>query len=471
MRRLPLRWMLLLPILVMVSAGFAALAIYVVGTTRSELIATVDVELQRAGQRGAPPSPAIGGGTGQPDTTDDLDAPLEFTLRDSTVILGIFDAATFTPEQLASLVDTEGIRTLSNNPRYRVRTATNSRGEIVVTALPLDRADATVSALQRNLFLGGIVIFALESLVVWIIATLATRPVTRMTSAASSIAHGALDTEIGRPTGPRETAALAEDLQHMLDQLRATLDHQQQAAAEATQARDDMRRFLADASHELRTPLTAIKGYSDLYRGQMLEERADLDRAMDRIGSESERLSGLVEGMLRLARPDSAVPMDREVIDLADIVANVGSDLRAAYPSCQITITQREPPQVSQVVGDRAQLHQALLNLGANACQHGGEKPEVTLSVTSLDGDVAAAVQDSGPGLAPDTLTNIFLPFFRMDSSRSRTGSGGAGLGLTLAKHIAEAHDGSITVDSAPGIGSTFLLTIPAASPHDAVTS
>ena len=157
-------------------------------------------------------------------------------------------------------------------------------------------------------------IFVIVGGIVLLIATAVTRPVTRMSRTANLIADGALDTPIDPPTGSRETADLAVDLEQMVARLTSSLD-------DANRARDDMRRFLADASHELRTPLTSIKGYSDLYAHDMLDEPGHLDRAMDRVGSESARLTHMVNDMLQLASGEAAPPTKVETVDLAEIAA------------------------------------------------------------------------------------------------------------------------------------------------------
>lgn len=166
----------------------------------------------------------------------------------------------------------------------------------------------------------GLVVLLLVAGAILLLATLAVRPVTR--------------TDVVAPSASRETADLAAALDHMLVRLRATIDGHELAAVTAAESRDGMRRFLADVSHELRTPLTALKGYSDLYAGGMLGEPGVLDRAMLRIGHESERLNGLVTDMLQLAREEpSDAPV--ESFNAGEVVAVIAEDLRAAHPEVE----------------------------------------------------------------------------------------------------------------------------------------
>ena len=216
-------------------------------------------------------------------------------------------------------------------------------------------------------------------------------------------------------------------------------------------------------SHELRTPLTALKGYSDLHSGGMLDEPGALDRAMSRIGDESERLNGLVTDMLHLAREAPSTEAF-EPFDPTDIVTVVAEDLRAANPSLTIDvdITDDAPMFVD---GLQARFHQAVLNIGSNACRHAPPNSDVRLVVASTGGDLRVAVIDHGPGVDSTDAENIFLPFYRPERSRDRTGGGGAGLGLAIASQIIERHHGSITVEPTPGGGATFVITLPLTRP------
>ena len=218
-----------------------------------------------------------------------------------------------------------------------------------VTALSLDGVDAAAAAFQRALALGGGVILLLVAAVIWLLVRSLARPIIGITAVATRIADGHLDTDLDTdldaPTRSREIAELNDALERMLTRLRSTLEEREQFAAEATRARDDMQHFLADMAHELRTPLTALKGYSDLYAGGMLESAGDVDRAMSRIGSESERLYRLADDMLRLAR-DGASDDPTELVDVATIAAGVVDDLRAAYPDHRIGF-QRRPGRPS----------------------------------------------------------------------------------------------------------------------------
>ncbi len=468
MKRFSLRWILLWPILLTVSIGITALAVYVERSARTDQISAVDDELTRVGQRitdGLPirvrPDGNDVGGTDAGGAEDvdpaalDTGAPVQLLIdADGGVIQTLSGENPFTAEEIQAFPRSAENFTADAATSYRVRRAPAPNGLTVVSALPLAEVDASIASLRSSLLVGGIVIFLIVGAMVLLIATAVTRPVTRMSRTANKIAAGALDTRIDPPSGSRETADLADDLEQMVHRLTTSLD-------DATRARDDMQRFLADASHELRTPLTSLKGYSDLYAGDMLGEPGHLDRAMARIGSESERLAQLVGNMLQLSSGDASTGTRFGPVDLADVTHDVVSDLAAGFPGHRITMHD-DAVNATLVSGDRERLHQCVLNLVANACQHGGEHVEVVVRVDPDTSAVSISIIDHGDGIDADLADKIFLPFYRGDASRTRDGHGGAGLGLAIVSQIVEQHDGRLAIEATEGGGATFIMTIPA---------
>ena len=344
-------------------------------------------------------------------------------------------------------------------PRARV---TGGRRSVVVTALSLERFDESIDRLPTDVGRR------------W-----ARHPGARRRRDLAAhhpvSAPGHPDGDDGDPdrraANCRPTSTLRADrarppssptaLDLMLARLRSTIDDSERAARSAEEARDAMRRFLADMSHELRTPLTALKGYSDLYAGGMLDEPGALDRAMSRIGDESERLNGLVTDMLQLAReaPSTNRPSSFDATDVVEVVA---TDLRAAHPTVDIHLDVT-PDARTTITGRPGRFHQAMLNLGSNACRHAAPGTPVRFVVTSTDTELVVRVIDHGRGVDPGEADRIFLPFYRSETARERNGGGGAGLGLAIASQIVERHHGDITVEPTPGGGATFVITIPLA--------
>ena len=222
----------------------------------------------------------------------------------------------------------------------------------------------------------------------------------------------------------------------------------------------ELTQFLADASHELRTPLTSIIGYAELHRAGALDDQEAVDEAFDRIRSESHRLLGLVEDLLVLTELGLRRPLDLSLVDLAPLVADVVADATAASPDRRI-VAELVGGVHPEVRGDEHRLRQVLTNLVANAREHtpAGTPVEV---VTRVEGEVAVIdVVDHGSGLTADEGEAAFRRFWRATSASSPPG--GRGLGLPIARALAEAHGGSITARPTPGGGATFRVRIPVA--------
>jgi two-component system OmpR family sensor kinase len=456
--------MMLIPILLVITAGFGVFGFYVDGVEYRNRIADVDEELTRAQTGAARQLDAATGTAAGNDTSgtvrvfaDGVEPPVQLVVRTDGSIISEGNAGNpFDPATVRELARLDGVRTV-DSVNYRARVTPRRGDRVTITALPLAQVDASVADFRRALAAGGAVMIALQGLVVWLVTSRLIRPVTRMTQTATRVADGELDTEVGPPSGSRETATLAIDLDRMLTRLRSTLANSEKSAAEATKARDEMQRFLADVSHEIRTPLTALRGYSDLYAKGMLTEPGALDRAMGRVGNESNRLHGLVSNMLQLARNGSTTT-PTEVFDAAEVLHDVALDLRSAHPDRQISL-DIDASTDHLMQGSPGEVHQAVLNLGANACKH--TATDIGIEMRATDTDLVICVIDHGPGIDPDVADKIFQPFFRVDSSRTRGAGGGAGLGLALTKQIVDRHHGAITQSATPGGGATFQLTFP----------
>ncbi len=456
--------MLLLPLLLSITIGLGALAIYLERSLKSDLVDGVDVELRRVTQTRLVPSPVAPGAGARdvplpaPDDLTDAEPPITLILQpDGTLLDTVSGGNPFDDRQLATIAAGGGNLTIGS-PSYRVMLTDRPDGTVLVAALPLDDVEATISSLRSHLAIGGFVLLGVEALVIWASASYVTASVRGIAGAARRVAAGDLETTIDVEHGSSETVALADDLDTMLNRLRDTISTSEAATADAVKARSDMRRFLADASHELRTPLTAVRGYSDLYAGGMLADTESLDRAMGRIGSESERMTRLVNDMLQLTRSGDVDDLVTDDVDMAVLVEDIMSDVRAAYPDGEITLA----PSSDQLLvrGDAGQLHQAILNVVANAIEHGGDAP-VEIVVAGDVQSVTVNVVDHGPGIDADHLEQIFLPFFRADRSRTKKGHVDAGLGLAVTRRILDGHGGSIGVHATLGGGATFALTLP----------
>jgi two-component system phosphate regulon sensor histidine kinase PhoR len=227
---------------------------------------------------------------------------------------------------------------------------------------------------------------------------------------------------------------------------------------------DQMRRdFVANVSHELRTPLTAIKGYAETLLGGGLTDPARAAEFVEVIARHTERLGALIEDLLDLAAVEQGeARVELASVPLGDVVSQAEAVVRAAAAEKGLAVQVELPDALPQVRADRDRLAQVLINLLDNAVKFTPPGGRVGVAAGSSNGLVTIAVSDTGVGIPPGDLPRIFERFYRVDRSRDRR-EGGTGLGLAIAKHLTQAMGGQIEVESRPGSGSTFRVTLRAA--------
>jgi len=282
----------------------------------------------------------------------------------------------------------------------------------------------------------------------------------------------------GRPVGVmafsfREARAFDEGVPTFLRALaghcataleRARLFEEERAArAEAEAANLAKSQFLANMSHELRTPLNAIGGYTELLemglRGPVnLEQLTDLQR----IRRAQQHLLGLINDVLNFAKLEAGrIEFDVRVVELEEVLANVEALTSPQAQAAGLTCVRVDGCRPARALADPDKLEQVLLNLISNAIKFTGAGGRVELECSEGQGTVTIAVRDTGVGIAPERLADIFDPFVQVDPDLTRQRQG-AGLGLAISRELARAMGGEITVESRPGEGSTFTLTLPA---------
>ena len=279
-----------------------------------------------------------------------------------------------------------------------------------------------------------------------LIARAALRPVDEMTRIARRITAEDLSRRVERPRTGDEMARLAETLNGMLARLEESFAQ--------------TRRFAADAAHELRTPLAALRGGIEVtLRAERSPE--EYRRVLASSLEEVERLIRLAEDLLLLSRstagpegPRARVDLEPLLLDVFDVGARLG---QAAGVSVRV-----DTAVPATVRGDAAALGRALLNLVENAVKYTPSGGKVELGLTTADGDAVLAVSDTGMGIAAADTERVFEPFVRLDAARARD-TGGAGLGLAIARSITVAHGGTLSVESRPGAGSRFVIALPLA--------
>jgi two-component system, OmpR family, sensor kinase len=342
---------------------------------------------------------------------------------------------------------------VSGGSRYRVRASIepNAQNYVLIVAAPLGDVDST---LHRLLWIEGLatalVLAAIGALGLWVVR-LSLRPLTAIGATAAAIAGGDLSRRVERAEPRTEVGRLGLALNAMLSQIETAF-----RARESSERK--LRRFVADASHELRTPLAAVRAYAELFDRGAATRPDDLARSMSGITREAERMSLLVDDLLLLARLDEGRPLEREPVELADVVAEAVDAARVVEPGRPVEATL-EP---TRVIGDRDRLRQVVDNLFANVRAHTPPGTPVAVGLQHSDGTAELTVADSGPGLTDEQAAHVFERFYRVDTSRTRA-SGGVGLGLSIVAAVAEAHGGSVSTRQTEGGGATFVIELPLA--------
>lgn len=232
--------------------------------------------------------------------------------------------------------------------------------------------------------------------------------------------------------------------------------------AELRRMESARREFVANVSHEIRTPLASIKAYAETLNAGPLPE-AERAEFLAEIERNADRLARLADDLLTLSALESAAPPTPEPVALGKIAAEVVATLKPLAARKNLVIRVEPFHDIPPVRGHRGRLKQVLTNLLDNAVKFTGEGGTVRLSASARVGRVELVVEDNGVGIPPEDLPRVFDRFYRADKARSRE-SGGAGLGLAIAKSIVESHAGTLSVDSQPGRGSRFRVSLPQSS-------
>jgi signal transduction histidine kinase len=312
-------------------------------------------------------------------------------------------------------------------------------GRLIVAKPKAELRDRWLTLLRRLAlaFVGGILV---AGLLAWYLSRRITKPVLALAEAADQVAEGRYDVDIPVVPGDDEIGDLSRRFGQMAERLRQTEELE--------------RNFLMSVSHELRTPLTAIRGHVEALREGVVEDPALRAHSLDVIAAETGRLERLVGDVLDLAKLDAhRFTVLSEEVDMERLVdrayATFGEEARRR------AIDYRQEVRATPTIttdGDR--VLQVITNLLANAFRWTPDGGRIGLELTAENGTVSVAVEDTGPGISERERERIFRPFWSRDG-------GGTGLGLAIARELAIALGGRIELDTAPGMGSRFLLVLP----------
>ena len=341
---------------------------------------------------------------------------------------------------------------LENGVRLRMVSVPISVAGQIVGAVqvgqPLIEVDATLKRVLILLTLGTVVMITIAGGVGLLMSWLALRPIDRITQTAGRIVHAQdLGQRLPVPKTDDEVGRLVSTFNAMLERLDRLFQAQQ--------------RLGADVSHELRTPLTTIRGNVDLLRRGAADDPVERVAALDAIEGEVDRMNRLVADLLILAQAEAGMKLEKQPVELDTLILEVYRQAQlmsaARFPIGERVAIRLGHEDQAIIQGDPDRIKQLLLNLIDNALKYTPPGGTVTIALDRDPEWVRVSVEDTGIGIPPEVLPHIFDRFYRAQ----REGRKGVGLGLSIARWIAEAHGGRLSAESEVGQGSIFTLWLP----------
>lgn len=367
--------------------------------------------------------------------------------RDHTGRLIVEPADQGTPLPLRATSESHYFTLERNGRLFRTlatRLERSGQSSELIMAIPLDEVRAVLRDFRALLFMMVPGVVAAACLGGWWVSRRALSPVDEITRAARTITAQNLSKRLAVPQTGDELQRMSETWNQVLERLETTLQR--------------IRRFTADASHELRTPVALIRATAELALGRKRGEE-EYRQFLQQIQAEAERMTQLTDSLLSLATADAnTLEMPLAPIDVNQLAAELVRQNQTQADSRGIQLRAELSARPSVAPGNEAGVRRLLQILLDNALKFTPAGGSVRVSTALVKDGVAACVRDSGPGIPAETLPHIFERFYSAGLSHSEYG--GAGLGLSIAQTIAEAHGSSICVESSPGAGSCFCFTL-----------
>lgn len=368
-----------------------------------------------------------------------------------------FPARRFAPRGFGPGPGARGERGRGGPPASRGNAAPIVVGDALVGEVAVLPGRPPFSRIVRELgptmgVVGGGVLAVGVALIAFVVFGPVRRRLRQVQDATQRLGQGDLQARAPEQGGD-EVAAVARSFNRMAEELAARAD--------ALQASDRARRhLLADVSHELNTPLTAMRGYLEtLSMPDLAIDDATRQRYFDIVMEETYRLERIVGDLLDLARLEGGGPtMRRATVEVPALFERVAKRHERDMEAHGVQLVQIVAPGAEAVAGDPDRIEQAIQNLAANALRHTPDGGTITLSAERVGANLRLSVGDTGPGIAPEYLPQIFDRFYKVDASRKS--SGGSGLGLSIVKAIVERHGGTITARNENG--AVFEILLPA---------
>ena len=314
-------------------------------------------------------------------------------------------------------------------------------------AEPLSVVEAGLAELRRDLFAGVLLVLLLASGGGYFLARKSLAPIASMNSQTQRISAENLSARLDVTNSRDELGRLTTTINDLLARLENSFKEQQ--------------RFIADASHELRTPLAVLRGETEVALGKTRSVE-EYQQSWSLIQDEAERLSRIVEDLFILPRQpiNTRAALNKERVSLNDAVSDCAraAQVLAFRKGVRLNL-ENDFPSIA-LNGDEELIKRLILNLLDNAVKYTPKGGEISLGLARQNGNAEIVVRDTGIGIAAADQARVFDRFFRVDKARARA-LGGAGLGLSIAQWIVEAHGGEISLLSTPGEGSTFTVVLP----------
>ncbi|MDH5611525.1 MAG: ATP-binding protein [Gammaproteobacteria bacterium] len=318
---------------------------------------------------------------------------------------------------------------------------------VIRTAIPLNSIDSLLDELYQQLAILIIILLAIVFMVIINIYRKVSQPLAEIVEEANHFAQGDFSTSLP-DYDIKEIAELGGALNRMAIQLDRLENLRQD--------------FVANVSHELKTPIATIKGYVETLLDGAQHDPADLDRFLNIVLKQNDRLAAIVDDLLTLSRLESAPItqlLELNESDASHLLQNSAENCQARADAKNIVINIKCRQNITIQV-DHSLMTQALINLIDNAIKYSNENKSITLSAEVVNDQVWLSVSDEGPGIAEQHIPRLFERFYRVDKSRSRR-IGGTGLGLAIVKHIVHIHGGQVDVKNNGSVGCCFRIMLP----------
>ena len=345
--------------------------------------------------------------------------------------------------------------TLSLRMKY-VAVPVKDKGRIIGVirlAVSLAEIEQELLLINRAFFLGGILAVLVTLVIGYFISRNISRPIRQIEKTAQSIAEGDLSKRADVNAGG-EIGRLARSLNRMADELMAKMENLEKL----DKIRTD---FVANVSHELKTPLTSIKGFIETLEDGAIDDKGNARRFLAIIRKHSERLSNIINDLLKLAEIereskvkgegsfDMKALLDEVVWGFGHMLSKKSQQLNIDYNGTDFSIK-----------AGKDEIEQVFVNLIDNAIKYTGEKGDIRISLFEKEDSIMATIEDNGIGIPEEDLDRVFERFYRVDKARSRE-LGGTGLGLSIVKHIVLSHKGHIDMESEVGKGTKITVIFP----------